>query len=809
MYLPKTASRWRIKEAEHARNNRLEIVQALSQGQITRRDLFKWGIFTATGALAYKNGLSPYAPSAFAQVPTGTPRSPLGTATKFSQPLPRARVLPEYDMSRLANGSAQWLNHTTNQILPERPAQNLSYHNDFNRSGGTAFKNPITGVGPLEGRPDGAFFAHQRWNELFPKYGFLLSVGQVQPGTKFHPGMEEQQANSVWSFGERQPGFVGNYNGSRTGYGTPTLVKMRYGEPCVMRIYNDLPVQRSQNNGFGRNEISTHFHNAHNGAESDGACNAYHFPGTFYDYHWGTTLARRDMPDVWPRHVPGWLDKASGPDEDEGIVRVPGDFRENQGSMWFHDHRFFFTAENVHKGMFAVSNMYSGPDRAREDLNDGVNLRLPSGKALKWGNTDFDVNLAISNPALKQDGQLFFDVFDHDGFLGDMLLVNGAYAPFMDVLPRRYRFRLLNAAMARFIKLALVVEQSSSFSTGTKVPFHFVANDGNFVVKPLLLNELDVQGVAERFDIVVDFSKFRPGAKILLVNLMEHTDGRGPESPVSVSQALNGLASDPCVGPIMQFRIVPTLQSIDDPSVSYDYGLVNHDQSADFFDPTWSATGTKALTTQIPIVAPVRERTFEWGRSGGGDSRDNPGNVCIPECGDFDKFPWSVKVNGQAAHTLNANRISALMPKPGEVEHWTFNNNSGGWDHPIHLHFEEGVTINRGRDFIPETERLVRKDVWRLGRNGSVRIQVRFGEFGGAYVNHCHNTAHEDFAMLLRMQLLTPPPGTPGYKGSPHFVPTKTPIPGPNGVTWKTPEILPEADPRSPKYIKPPNTGTG
>ena len=104
---------------------------------------------------------------------------------------------------------------------------------------------------------------------------------------------------------------------------------------------------------------------------------------------------------------------------------VEGDFRELQGSLWLHDHRFFFTAENVHKGMFALVNIYSGPDRGYErDLGDGINLRLPSGwlNGKSWGNVDFDVNLAVSNPATSQDGQLFFDIFDTDGFLGDMLM---------------------------------------------------------------------------------------------------------------------------------------------------------------------------------------------------------------------------------------------------------------------------------------------------------------------------------------------------------------------------------------------------
>ena len=56
-YLTEKASRRRQREAQQARNNRAEIVKALSHGQITRRDLYKWGIFTATGMLALKNGL--------------------------------------------------------------------------------------------------------------------------------------------------------------------------------------------------------------------------------------------------------------------------------------------------------------------------------------------------------------------------------------------------------------------------------------------------------------------------------------------------------------------------------------------------------------------------------------------------------------------------------------------------------------------------------------------------------------------------------------------------------------------------------
>lgn len=228
----------------------------------------------------------------------------------------------------------------------------------------------------------------------------------------------------------------------------------------------------------------------------------------------------------------------------------------------------------------------------------------------------------------------------------------------------------------------------------------------------------------------------------------------------------------------MEFRLVNEVQSVDVPGVTLRAS-----------DPDISQVPGQ-LTEQIPLVEPVRERVVRWTR-GGADARDNPGGDCIPSCGDREAFPWTVRVNGEGQHSLNANRISALIPRANEVEHWTFVNGGGGWDHPIHLHFEEGITINRGDAPIPATERLVRKDVWRLRAGGQVKFQVQFSEFGGAYVTHCHNTVHEDNAMLMRFQVLRDDDGT----GAPQIAVTPTPNPSPDGVVYTTPEILPEALP--------------
>src|SRR5688500_20214676 len=96
MWLDKKASKARIREAENARRNRQEIIKARSTGQISRRELLKWGLISAGGALAWKHGLNPFVRSAYASIPTGSPLSPLFGQLPFTQPMPRFDVLPRY-----------------------------------------------------------------------------------------------------------------------------------------------------------------------------------------------------------------------------------------------------------------------------------------------------------------------------------------------------------------------------------------------------------------------------------------------------------------------------------------------------------------------------------------------------------------------------------------------------------------------------------------------------------------------------------------------------------------------------------------
>src|SRR5256884_777241 len=84
IYLPWNASKARIRDAEHARKNRAEIVRELSWGRVSRRDLIRMGLFTGAGMLARIGGLNPFVSSASAQS-VAMPRSPLFGVNPFTQ----------------------------------------------------------------------------------------------------------------------------------------------------------------------------------------------------------------------------------------------------------------------------------------------------------------------------------------------------------------------------------------------------------------------------------------------------------------------------------------------------------------------------------------------------------------------------------------------------------------------------------------------------------------------------------------------------------------------------------------------------
>ncbi|HET9652076.1 MAG TPA: Ig-like domain-containing protein, partial [Usitatibacter sp.] len=397
------------------------------------------------------------------------------------------------------------------------------------------------------------------------------------------------------------------------------------------------------------------------------------------------------------------------------------------------------------------------------DVNpNNVNLCLPSGSLQDWGNRDYDVNLVVADKAFDQQGQLFFNIFNLDGFLGDVATVNFLYKPYFDVRARKYRFRILNGSVSRYWKIAFVDQ------LGNQVPFHLVANDGNLLEHAVAFPNaespegLPEQGIAERYDIVIDFSKFKDGDRIYAVNLLEHQDGKTPNQAIALSTVLSGAYSaggcpatcDPVVGTFMEIRV---------------HAYAGTDLS---MNPADYVVGKKKM---IPLpgftateLANAKERTFEFDRGG-------------------DVKPWTIKTNGGQAFNASTTpgegdlkifpRVSAA-PTRGTVEIWHLKNGGQGWAHPVHIHFEEGQILQRGGKAPFSWEKGARKDMYRIGplptSTDSVDLAIRVREFLGTYVEHCHNTQHEDNAMLLRWDS-----ENPGQTVALH-----TPFPTWDGVTY-------------------------
>ena len=373
MFLTPKSSRIRLREAQRARDNRKEIHRALSLGQITRRDLLKWGIMTSGGILVCKNGLSPLALQRLCRrrSPPAPALAPLFGARKFVARMPRLDLQHPEPMTKLMRGRET--DAVFGGTLAGEPnARRLSYHTDFSTPPpGTTkadFTNPITGRGPVEGRPPGEVFAHQRWDEFFPKVGYVLSaVADFAAQPELLP--EQRQRPISWGrtpFG-RMPEATPISTHRREHCLRPSS-RVGTANPSSPASTTTCRPHRNQNGGFGRNQHQLHFHNAHNGARKRWRCQRAPLPGTFYDYRWSTTLARRDK-----INIDAAIRTTGGPDGNGGITSVAGDFREYQGTMWAHDHRFFFTAENVYKGMLMMINYYSAKDRGNEKLNDGTN----------------------------------------------------------------------------------------------------------------------------------------------------------------------------------------------------------------------------------------------------------------------------------------------------------------------------------------------------------------------------------------------------------------------------------------------------
>ncbi|MGA8195846.1 MAG: multicopper oxidase domain-containing protein, partial [Acetobacteraceae bacterium] len=360
---------------------------------------------------------------------------------------------------------------------------------------------------------------------------------------------------------------------------------------------------------------------------------------------------------------------------------------EALSSLWYHDHHLDFTAQNVYKGMFGCYTLFDDKDTGDETTG----LRLPSG--------DYDIPIFFNDFLFDSSCQTVFDLFDLDGILGDRFCANGAIQPVLNVNKRRYRFRLYAPGPSRWWEFAL-------WDGTNYIPFWQISSDGNLLPQAIQTSSVRL-AVAERVDIIVDFSKVKT-SRLYFVNRLEQINGRGPTgkilSPgtpivqINIGAAAPDYSVDPAAAPLVM-RTLP--------------------------DPDFNALLARAAK------APTRTWRFERGSGG-----------------------WMV--NGKF---FDENVVSAAIGQESE-EVWVVQNPGGAWRHPVHIHFEEHRTLSRNGALVkPNTQfnasvDYARKDVIELNTNEEVRVFMRFRDMKGRYVMHCHNVVHEDHAMMIRWDIV-------------------------------------------------------
>jgi spore coat protein A len=316
---------------------------------------------------------------------------------------------------------------------------------------------------PLIAKPNGTRSLPSSPKIMLPYYRLTAQPTEM----KIHRDLKPTR---LWSFGGAVPG--------------PTL-ETRSGQGFLVEWANQLPQQhflpidhRLHGAEADKPQVRTvaHMHGAFVRPESDGYPEDWIVPGKSALYHY--------------------------PNQQDAAM------------LWYHDHAMGINRLNIYAGLFGLTFV-------RDRVEDGLNL--PSGK--------YEVPLTLFDRLITPDGQLYYPISEIPGapwvpeVFGDAILVNGKLFPYLEVEPRKYRFRALNASNGRFYHLSL--------SNGAA--FHQIGTDQGLLSAPVGVKSL-MLAPGERADVVVDFS-----------------DGRG-EQVVLKSDSFN----------IMQFRV--SASKVSDPS---------------------------------------------------------------------------------------------------------------------------------------------------------------------------------------------------------------------------------------------------
>jgi spore coat protein A len=398
-----------------------------------------------------------------------------------------------------------------------------------------------------------------------------------------------------------------------------------------------------------------------------------------------------------------------GPAFKTQVYDYPNDQRATM--LWYHDHALGITRLNVAAGLVGIYFI-------RDEVEDA--LGLPQG-------APYEVPLVLMDRSFTNNGQIAYSGTGVTSYhpvwipeyFGDADLVNGKVWPYLEVEPRKYRFRVLNAANARFYHLQTRLAPND---TQAGPPFIQIGADQGFLPAPVTLPSL-LMSPAERADIVIDFSGFA-GQSIDLIN--------DAATPYPDGDPTNNAR-------VIQFRVTKPLAS-----------------SSDFALP--AAISSAATDISETEAVKVRDITLN-------EIEDPVADA--PIVGLLENTHWADPVT--------------VSPKLGTIEKWRFINTTAD-THPIHVHLVDfkilrrrkfdvdvynntGNIVYTGPEMPPDPNEVnAPKDTVRVDQGTITEIAMKFTLPKGViapssgnslrYVFHCHILEHEDNEMMRPMDVI-------------------------------------------------------
>ena len=355
------------------------------------------------------------------------------------------------------------------------------------------------------------------------------------------------------------------------------------------------------------------------------------------------------------------------------------------GTYWYHPHPHGRTGPQVYQGLAGLFIVTDKEERG---------LGLPDD--------EYDVPLVLQDRTFGPDNQLIYTsghrMEQMNGFLGDLIMVNGLPDFTLPVSTSAYRLRLLNGSNSRIYKLA--------WEDGS--PLTIIGTDGGLLERPVYRQYVFLSP-GERLELWVDFSDRPVGFKTSLVSLPFNAGGMGGRR-MGRGMMMGGMGQNqylPNGAGFSVFKIKVARHVKKDQPLPDQLSEINpprQDEAANFFNPK------QFFLTMRHMQWSINGRLFEME-----DVADDE------------------------------------IVRLGTKEIWEFHNTGGGMmnmPHPIHLHGKQFRVIERSgvmhEGYVDEGW----KDTVLLMPGERIRFLVEFDDFPGLFLYHCHNLEHEDMGMM-------------------------------------------------------------